>query len=165
MLKTADVSNHLDKIRFLEILKNKFSPKKYNSILSTVNYSKELLELQSSLVDLQNWIQKNDKKVCIVFEGRDAAGKGGAIKRFTQHLNPRTTRVVALAKPTKKEIRKNILFTILLIIVFTAFIFFGAENIYTYIPQNIKNGFFVNVTFWYFKFSYFNKSGTILLIM
>jgi len=103
MLKTADVSIHLDKIRFLEILKNKFSAKKYNSILSTVNYSKELLELQSSLVDLQNWIQKNDKKVCIVFEGRDAAGKGGAIKRFTQHLNPRTTRVVALAKPTKKE--------------------------------------------------------------
>ena len=69
----------------------------------TVKYNKELLELQSSLVDLQNWIVKNDKKVCVVFEGRDAAGKGGAIKRFTEHLNPRTTRVVALSKPTSKE--------------------------------------------------------------
>ena len=103
MLKTADVSNHLDKIRFLEILKNKFSAKKYNSILSTVNYSKELLELQSSLVDLQNWIQKNDKKVCIVFEGRDAAGKGGNIRRFMEHLNPRSSRLVALNKPTEIE--------------------------------------------------------------
>lgn len=103
MLKSTDIPNYLDKIKFLEILKNRFSKNKYNSIISTVNYNKELLELQSSLVDLQNWIQKNDKKVCIVFEGRDAAGKGGAIKRFTQHLNPRTTRVVALSKPTSKE--------------------------------------------------------------
>ena len=103
MLKSTDIPNYLDKIKFLEILKNRFSKNKYNSIISTVKYNKELLELQSSLVDLQNWIQKNDKKVCIVFEGRDAAGKGGAIKRFTQHLNPRTTRVVALSKPTRKE--------------------------------------------------------------
>ena len=103
MLKTNEISTYLDKINFLEILKDRFSKKKYNSIIRTVSYNKELLELQSSLVDLQNWIQKNNKKVCIVFEGRDAAGKGGAIKRFTQHLNPRTTRVVALAKPTTKE--------------------------------------------------------------
>ena len=107
MLKSTDIPNYLDKIKFLEILKNRFSKNKYNSIISTVKYNKELLELQSSLVDLQNWIQKNDKKVCIVFEGRDAAGKGGAIKRFTQHLNPRTTRVVALSKPTSKEICSN----------------------------------------------------------
>ena len=103
MLKTSEISAYLDKTNFLEILKDRFSKKKYNSIIRTVSYNKELLELQSSLVDLQNWIQKNNKKVCIVFEGRDAAGKGGAIKRFTQHLNPRTTRVVALAKPTTKE--------------------------------------------------------------
>jgi len=103
MLKSSDISNHLNKIKFLEILKNSFSKNKYNSIITTVKYNKELLELQSSLVDLQNWIVKNDKKVCVVFEGRDAAGKGGAIKRFTEHLNPRTTRVVALSKPTSKE--------------------------------------------------------------
>lgn len=84
MLKTSEISTYLDKTNFLEILKDRFSKKKYNSIIRTVSYNKELLELQSSLVDLQNWIQKNNKKVCIVFEGRDAAGKGGAIKRFTR---------------------------------------------------------------------------------
>ncbi|MDB9712224.1 polyphosphate kinase 2 [Flavobacteriaceae bacterium] len=103
MLKPVDISNYFNKSHFLEILKNRFSKAKYNSIINTVSYNNQLLELQSSLVDLQNWIYNNNKKVCIIFEGRDAAGKGGAIKRFTQHLNPRTTRVVALAKPTSKE--------------------------------------------------------------
>ena len=63
MLKTSEISNYLDKTNFLEILKDRFSKKKYNSIIRTVSYNKELLELQSSLVDLQNWIQKNNKKV------------------------------------------------------------------------------------------------------
>ena len=55
------------------------------------------------MVNLQEWVSKNEKRVCIIFEGRDAAGKGGAIRRMTQHLNPRTRRVVALAKPTEIE--------------------------------------------------------------
>ena len=103
MLSSDDLLNFLDKSNFLKILKKRLSKDKYSSIAKTINYNNQLLELQSSLVDLQNWIYKNNKKVCIIFEGRDAAGKGGAIKRFTEHLNPRITRVVALPKPTDKE--------------------------------------------------------------
>ena len=103
MLSSDDLLNFLDKSNFLKILKKRLSKDKYSSIAKTINYNSQLLELQSSLVDLQNWIYKNNKKVCIIFEGRDAAGKGGAIKRFTEHLNPRITRVVALPKPTDKE--------------------------------------------------------------
>ena len=66
-------------------------------------YEKELRNLQIELVKLQHWISKNKKQVAIVFEGRDAAGKGGNIRRFTEHLNPRSTKVVALAKPTEVE--------------------------------------------------------------
>ena len=55
------------------------------------------------MVNLQNWIKKNNKRVCVIFEGRDAAGKGGAIKRFIEHLNPRYSRVVALSEPTQEE--------------------------------------------------------------
>jgi len=60
-------------------------------------------ELQIELLKLQKWIQDTGQKVAIVFEGRDAAGKGGAIKRFTEHLNPRGARVVALPIPTDRE--------------------------------------------------------------
>jgi polyphosphate kinase 2 (PPK2 family) len=54
-------------------------------------------------VNLQQWTAKNNKRVAIIFEGHDAAGKGGSIKRFTEHLNPRSMRVVALTKPTDVE--------------------------------------------------------------
>lgn len=67
------------------------------------NYEKELHDLQIQLVKFQNWIEKKKLRVALIFEGRDAAGKGGAIKRFTEHLNPRTMRVVALDKPTEVE--------------------------------------------------------------
>ncbi|MEI2669704.1 MAG: polyphosphate kinase 2 [Marmoricola sp.] len=60
-------------------------------------------ELQIELLKLQKWIQDTGQKVAIIFEGRDAAGKGGAIKRFTEHLNPRGARVVALPIPTERE--------------------------------------------------------------
>ena len=103
MLSSDDLLNFLDKSNFLKILKKRLSKDKYSSIAKTINYNNQLLELQSSLVDLQNWIYKNNKKVCIIFEGRDAAGKGGAIKRFTEHLNPRITRVVALPNPTERN--------------------------------------------------------------
>ena len=68
-----------------------------------MDYESELLKLQAELVDLQQWAAKHKKRVCVLFEGRDAAGKGGAIRRFTEHLNPRSMRVVALTKPTDIE--------------------------------------------------------------
>lgn len=66
-------------------------------------YEKELLRLQIELVKLQEWIKEKGLKVVVLFEGRDAAGKGGVIKRITQSLNPRFARVVALGTPTEKE--------------------------------------------------------------
>lgn len=66
-------------------------------------YEKELARLQIELVKLQEWIKHKGVKVVVIFEGRDAAGKGGVIKRITQYLNPRVCRVVALAAPTERE--------------------------------------------------------------
>ena len=66
-------------------------------------YFKELFRLQHELVKLQDWVQDKGLKVAVVFEGRDAAGKGGVIKRITQRLNPRVCRVVALSAPTERE--------------------------------------------------------------
>jgi polyphosphate kinase 2 len=66
-------------------------------------YEKELARLQIELVKLQEWIKDNGLKVVVVFEGRDAAGKGGVIKRITQSLNPRICRVIALGTPTERE--------------------------------------------------------------
>lgn len=73
------------------------------SIDNTLAYEEELRLLQVELVKLQQWIVKEKKKVVIIFEGRDAAGKGGSIRRFKEHLNPRSMREVALAKPTERE--------------------------------------------------------------
>tara|TARA_Y100001970_G_scaffold293570_1_gene441264 strand:- start:1063 stop:1848 length:786 start_codon:yes stop_codon:yes gene_type:complete len=66
-------------------------------------YNKKLQELQIELVKLQDWVIEKGKKVVIIFEGRDAAGKGGTIKRITENLNPRYCKVVALAAPTERE--------------------------------------------------------------
>ncbi len=66
-------------------------------------YEKKLTELQVELVKLQKWIHVQGLKVVVIFEGRDAAGKGGAIKRITQSLNPRICRTIALSKPTERE--------------------------------------------------------------
>ncbi len=66
-------------------------------------YEEELSKLQVELVKLQEWIKSEGLKVVVLFEGRDAAGKGGVIKRITQRLNPRVCRVVALAAPTERE--------------------------------------------------------------
>jgi polyphosphate kinase 2 len=68
-----------------------------------VEYEKEKARLQVELLKVQKWVKEAGKKVVILFEGRDAAGKGGAIKRFMEHLNPRGARVVALEKPTVAE--------------------------------------------------------------
>jgi len=66
-------------------------------------YFKELFRLQGELVKLQDWVQHNKLKVVVIFEGRDAAGKGGVIKRITQRLNPRVCRVAALPAPNERE--------------------------------------------------------------
>ena len=67
------------------------------------DYFPELLRLQAELVKLQDWVQHRKKKVVVLFEGRDSAGKGGVIKRITQRLNPRVVRVVALPAPSDRE--------------------------------------------------------------
>ena len=67
------------------------------------SYEKELARLQVELVKLQEWIRAQKLKVVVIFEGRDAAGKGGVIKRITESLNPRVCRIVALGTPTEKE--------------------------------------------------------------
>jgi polyphosphate kinase len=66
-------------------------------------YFRELLRLQGELIKLQDWVVANKKKVAILFEGRDSAGKGGVIKRITQRLNPRICRIAALSAPTERE--------------------------------------------------------------
>ena len=66
-------------------------------------YEEELRQLQVELVKLQRWVQSTGARIAILVEGRDAAGKGGTIRRFTEHLNPRAMRVVALPKPTDEE--------------------------------------------------------------
>ena len=72
-------------------------------IKKALHYERELKLLQIELVKMQRWVQQEGKRVAIISEGRDAAGKGGAIRRFTEHLNPRAMRVVALPKPTSEE--------------------------------------------------------------
>jgi polyphosphate kinase 2 len=69
----------------------------------TQSYLKELLKLQIQLVKLQDWVKETGYKLVIIFEGRDAAGKGGVIKRITQKLNPRIYKVVALSAPSERE--------------------------------------------------------------
>ena len=73
------------------------------SPLRNLRYEEELRTLQAELVNLQQWIARRKMRVAVIFEGRDAAGKGGSIKRFAEHLNPRSMRVVALSKPTEVE--------------------------------------------------------------
>lgn len=88
-----DLANLLDK--------NNNDSKK---LLDAIKYEEELEKLQIELVKLQRWVQEKGKRIAILFEGRDAAGKGGTIRRFTEHINPRAMRVVALPKPTEEEL-------------------------------------------------------------
>ena len=75
----------------------------YKEKMSRKEYEKTKAALQAELLKVQLWAQETGQKFVLLFEGRDAAGKGGTIKRFMEHLNPRTARVVALNKPTEKE--------------------------------------------------------------
>ena len=71
--------------------------------LRILNQEAKLERLQEELIKLQQWVEAKEEKLVVIFEGRDAAGKGGAIRRMTQHLNPRELNVVALSKPTDEE--------------------------------------------------------------
>ena len=74
-----------------------------DSTSSRIQYFRELLRLQTELVKLQDWVVHTGHRMVILFEGRDAAGKGGVIKRITQRLNPRVCRVAALPAPNDRE--------------------------------------------------------------
>ena len=100
-LTEADLAQITSNRGLLALLEQKgFSAKK---ALTTMRYEAELEKLQIELVRLQRDVQLKGRRIAIVFEGRDAAGKGGTIRRFIEHLNPRTARVVALSKPTEVE--------------------------------------------------------------
>ena len=75
----------------------------YDKKMTRHEYEQIKRDLQIELLKLQSWVKGTGQKVVLIFEGRDAAGKGGTIKRFTEHLNPRGARVVALEKPTERE--------------------------------------------------------------
>jgi polyphosphate kinase 2 len=75
----------------------------YRAHLCNDTYKTHMLALQRELLKAQRWVESTGARVMILFEGRDAAGKGGTIKRFMEHMNPRTARVVALQKPTERE--------------------------------------------------------------
>ena len=100
-LKEAEVKLLNSKIGLYTLLKNK----KVNiaKVLEEVNYTINLKKKQEELIKLQNWVIKENKKVVILFEGRDAAGKGGAIRRITEYINPRHFKIVALNIPTSDE--------------------------------------------------------------
>ncbi len=75
----------------------------YEDRMKRKPYDNQIARLQIELVKMQSWVKQSGARIAVVFEGRDAAGKGGTIKRFREHLNPRGARVVALSKPTEAE--------------------------------------------------------------
>ncbi|MGD9772812.1 polyphosphate kinase 2 [Diaphorobacter sp.] len=107
MQRIADeLADGYDEELELEIEDRHFDESNLNPIeerLARQQYFRELFRLQGELVKLQDWVQHTRQKVVIIFEGRDAAGKGGVIKRITQRLNPRVVRVAALPAPNDRE--------------------------------------------------------------
>ena len=91
----------LDRMDVIRRFENGMYP--YANRIGKKEYEREKALLQVELLKVQRWVKESGKKIVILFEGRDAAGKGGAIKRFMEHLNPRGARVVALEKPTIAE--------------------------------------------------------------
>ena len=100
-LTVEDFQNTTSNSALLKLIHQKNIP--FDKVKKKLHYEKELRRLQIELVKLQQWVSKNKKRVAIIFEGRDAAGKGGNIRRFAEHLNPRSMRLVALTKPTEVE--------------------------------------------------------------
>ncbi len=107
---SIDVTPEIDELGELLGLEDQFDSDvwkigyPYDTKITRVEYEKTKRKLQIEMLKLQAWAKESGSKVVIIFEGRDAAGKGGAIKRFTEHLNPRGARVVALEKPTEREL-------------------------------------------------------------
>ncbi len=101
LLNTSNIKKLNSKKGMLALLRRE--PLNYEKAIRYVDYEKELKKLQVELIKLQTWVINNDKKVVVIFEGRDAAGKGGAIRRITERMNPRHLRIVALPKPTEEE--------------------------------------------------------------
>jgi arsenate reductase-like glutaredoxin family protein len=105
-LELIDVIKKVEK-KYRNISKIKENKRdKYKEVAikkKNISYEKEIIKMQLELVKLQRHIEETGEKVLIIFEGRDAAGKGGNIKRFMEYLNPRNARVVALQKPTEQE--------------------------------------------------------------
>jgi polyphosphate kinase 2 len=106
----AELADTLDEDYELEISEpalsmeiRKIYRKAHPATIPRMDYFRALLRLQSELIKLQDWVQYHKKKVVVIFEGRDSAGKGGVIKRITQRLNPRVARVVALPAPNDRE--------------------------------------------------------------
>ena len=100
-LSFTDFENLETNKDLVNVLEHKKIP--FQKVQKSIMYNEELRLLQIELVKLQQWISKNKKRVAIIFEGRDAAGKGGSIRRFMEHMNPRSSRLVALNKPTEVE--------------------------------------------------------------
>lgn len=90
-----------DPDRIRELFENGEYP--YKNKMRRKTYERHKAELQVELLKVQHWVKETGQKIVVLFEGRDAAGKGGTIKRFTEHLNPRGARVIALEKPTETE--------------------------------------------------------------
>lgn len=99
--KTSIARMRHDPDRIRELFENGEYP--YKSKMRRKTYERHKADLQVELLKVQHWVKETGQKIVILFEGRDAAGKGGTIKRFTEHLNPRGARVVALEKPTETE--------------------------------------------------------------
>jgi polyphosphate kinase 2 len=97
-----ELEEEIDDQRLARLLDNASEHPEVSSLDRSL-YFKELFRLQRELVKLQDWIATNKKRAVVIFEGRDAAGKGGVIKRVTQRLNPRVCRVVALPAPSERE--------------------------------------------------------------
>ena len=97
-----ELEMEIDDLRVAEELRA-ITEFRHHSTLDRRVYFHELLRLQAELVRLQDWVQATNYKLVVLFEGRDAAGKGGVIKRITQRLNPRSCRAVALPAPTERE--------------------------------------------------------------
>jgi len=100
-LTDLDIEKLNSKIGIKKLLEN--NSVDIEKTLRLVNYENELADLQLKLIHLQERVIKNGEKIVVIFEGRDAAGKGGAIRRITSRINPRFFRIVALPKPTEEE--------------------------------------------------------------
>ena len=101
ILTEADLKKLNSKKGLLALLSK--GPINTDRALRYVDYEKKLVKLQTELIRLQTWAIEKNERIIILFQGRDAAGKGGAIRRVTERINPRHMRIVALPKPTIDE--------------------------------------------------------------